>query len=126
MGRVQVAGTIVLIAVGVVLSDRALSQSEDVHSVQALYEECTSHQVLMQGICAGYIQGVADAMSASYSVLKAKGLDFNLGYCAGADVTTEQLIRVFKNWHDQNPKFWHMPKELGVIGALQESWPCTH
>lgn len=104
----------------------ALGQSADVHSVQALFEECTSDQVAMQGICAGYIQGVADTMIASDTVLKAKGFDFNLGFCPGQDVTTEQLIQVFKNWYNQNPKSWHIPKELGVIGALQASWPCKH
>lgn len=88
-----------ILALCFVLLGRALSQSEDVHSIQALYEECTSDQVVMQGICAGYIQGVADTMDASYSVVKAKGFDFHLGYCAGPDVTTEQLIQVFKNWY---------------------------
>jgi hypothetical protein len=98
---------------------------EQPNTIHGLYLQCTSTTVVAPvAYCTGYLEGVAASMMAADSVLVAKGLHYNLGWCGDAHVTNEQLIQAFKNWHDKHPQFWDKPKVLGVTAALQETWPC--
>jgi hypothetical protein len=95
------------------------------YTIHDLYMQCTSTDLAVsRAYCAGYIDGVGNAMTAAETITAGKNL--NLGWCAEPGVTTEQAVQVFKNWHDKHPEFWNKPKELGVIAALQESWPCKN
>lgn len=36
-----------------------------------------------------------------------------------------QIIRIFLNWADRNPKNWDAPGPIGFALALEEAYPCN-
>jgi Rap1a immunity proteins len=101
----------------------ARAESEQ-FTIQYLYEKCTSNLTADLGYCAGYISGVAGSMQMAASALKLQEVHLNLGWCSATTVSAGQMIQAFKNWHDKNPKLWGENQTLGVIGTIQENWPC--
>jgi len=95
------------------------------NTIQYLYEQCTSPAAVANAYCAGYISGVAGSMLMASNASKLSATHLNLGWCSDSTVTVGQMMQAFKNWHDKHPTIWGKDQALGVIGAMQETWPCS-
>jgi hypothetical protein len=52
--------------------------------------------------------------------------EMNLGFVANtAGVTYGAAVQAFLNWAKDNPAKWGSVPEIGVITAIQETFPCN-
>ena len=45
--------------------------------------------------------------------------------CTPDRITNAQIVRIFLNWADKNPKKWDAPGPIGFALALEEAYPCN-
>lgn len=66
--------------------------------------------------CLGFTAGVANAMFLSSGDIKA---------CPGDHLISHGAIqRAFIEWADLHPEHWGMSSLVGVVLAVQATWPC--
>ena len=54
-----------------------------------------------------------------------KTLDRALFLCADPLPTFGAIIQAFVKWAENHPEAWSgAPRQLGVMAALQKTWPC--
>lgn len=70
------------------------------------------------GYCIGVVSGVGKILYVSAD------LDTPLRSCTKDQVTNSQMIQIFMNWADKNPKHWQEPDFYGVAQALMDAYPC--
>ena len=93
--------------------------------VQQLYGECKDTDV-EEVFCIGYITGLAEQMRTNGFLLKQTGQEdarHRLSICT--DASYGAMIQAFVRWAENHPEDWGMPRQLGVMYALRETWPCT-
>jgi hypothetical protein len=117
------ASILILITQWAIIGSVKAAETEQ-NTIQYLYEKCASTEPIDNAYCAGYISGVAGSMLMASNVMKLHDAHFNLGWCSESTVTVAQMMQAFKNWHDKHPTIWGKDQALGVIGAMQETWPC--
>jgi hypothetical protein len=64
--------------------------------------------------CAGFVTG------ATNGALIMGGAPF----CVKSPLTTEQMMRIYLKWADQNPEQWQMPPAATVLRAFVVYFPC--
>lgn len=121
MKAVNVAASILLASLA---SSNAIAE-EDSSSARWLAQECRvaarvidaefrnadTISALSFGLCAGYVSGVIEA---NPHIVK----------CVPNNSTTEQHIRVFNKWADNNPELLHLPRVLGLGHAIASAYNC--
>jgi hypothetical protein len=100
-------------------------------SVEKLYGVCKSPNPNIMFRCATYIQGFGTMMyivgqASAESGLTPDKRDTLKAYalCHQETVPVADMIRVFLNWTERNPKEWQENGEIGVLASLREAWPC--
>lgn len=73
-------------------------------------EKCTDDDMLDFGICAGYIEGVSDAVHETL--------------CIPTDVERGQIVNTTIKWMDENPNLLHHDADAVVLSALRAGFPC--
>lgn len=68
-----------------------------------------------EGVCYGYVMGVADLFSWINPELKT---------CIPSTVTVKQLVSIVKKKLKENPERLHVGADLLVMGWLLETFPC--
>jgi hypothetical protein len=98
-------------------------------TVHQLAEYCMSDPYGARGgFCLGFISSVMEMLSFTNHIAMGKykskeGLGLDI--CASdTKVTMEQIEHIFILWHNNNPKFWNDDAAVGVVIALQTTWPC--
>lgn len=94
-------------------------------TVRTLLVTCQAKLTAQRGWCAGYISGIADAMTET-------GFGINTSFprpedsiCPHSeDTDTTIVIPIFLNWAEHHPEQWDFPANDGVARALQTKWPC--
>jgi len=111
------------------LDERALEQlllevgpleadDNDVNA-QSLFNHCSNGAVDSQAFCAGYALGFSDGFST--------GSKFDLDLCVAEQVrSADQIIKAYDNFIQDHPEHWKKPRELVMLSALLESFPCGH
>lgn len=122
--RTQLAFAAAIVASQCVCAANA-AEPQDFQTVHGLYRMCTDSGQAQQSYCLGFVAGVAGAMHASTAFLESRGVQENTNWCEADKVTHEQKVQAFKKWHDQHPERWQDAPALGVISALQATWPCA-
>jgi hypothetical protein len=64
---------------------------------------------IRQGVCLGWVGGL---------------FNLSLGFCAPADATVEQAVRVVTGYLDARPSRLHEGFTMLVLEALNAAWPC--
>jgi hypothetical protein len=114
-----------LIAPCTVAITQAAAPVPDTSTVHGLYKACTDPPPgALQLYCIGYIGGVADMMMVAKADANKTHSPSGLAYCSEAPITREQTIQAFKNFHDQHPEYWNLQSIVGIMVALQQTWPC--
>jgi hypothetical protein len=72
---------------------------------------------ITEGVCIGYIEGVADVLSSGTVLHGFKA-------CFPVDLITGQLLDVVKNWIERNPEKLHYSAPGLVASALSSAFPC--
>ena len=75
-----------------------------------LKAECNTDKFIGQGICMGYITGVADSQA--------------IHICAPGGVTLGQYESIVKKYLDENPAQLHKDADVLVLTALKHAFPC--
>jgi hypothetical protein len=95
---------------------------EEKHDVQKLHEMCKLPPgETKAAICLGFISGVAEMMRLM-SFSRYKEVRGAFGQCSEASYGA--AMQAFMNWADKHPERWSKPMVVGVIEALNETWPC--
>jgi hypothetical protein len=98
----------------------------EARTVQQLYDDCKQEGsgAGTAFFCLGYIGGVADTMN----LLEVKPKDGAArnpnAMCAGGRYTYGATRQAFMNWAPKHPELWTKYMLVGVVLALQETWPC--
>jgi hypothetical protein len=100
--------------------------AEDKQDVQQLYGQCKNIGDIDQMFCSGYIAGVTEQMTANGFMLNKndKTLDRSLFLCAPPSTTLGAMVQAFVKWAENYPQGWGFPRQIGVMTALQKTWPC--
>lgn len=72
---------------------------------------------ITEGVCIGYIEGIADVLSSGTAVNGFRG-------CFPNDLMTGQAYDVVKTWLAQNPEKLHYSAPGLVAAALASAFPC--
>jgi Rap1a immunity proteins len=124
--RYRIAAALLLIDLAMALASTSLAAdgtSSDVDpamTVQALYTKCMSNAALDQMFCAGFFTAALD----DATVMGASASTQAYGMCPKTSVTVGAAAQAFKNWAQKHPEYWSQVRYLGVLLALQETWPC--
>jgi len=78
----------------------------------ALKADCESTNLGLQGLCLGYVMGVADALA------KQK-------ICTPSSVTAGQLESITKKYLNEFPERLHYSADSLVADALNKAFPCS-
>ncbi len=46
-------------------------------------------------------------------------------FCVKNPLTTEQMVRIYLKWADQNPEHWQLPRAATVLRAFVVYYPCS-
>jgi hypothetical protein len=101
-------------------------KAEKVYTVQELYEECKSENVF----CAGFVEGVMGVMgmvgglAANAKTAEDRQLMLGMAVCTHGHTTLGDAVQAFENWVPKHPKHGSDDGLLGVMMAIQETWPC--
>ena len=105
---------------------RALAQS-----TEALLQVCRAPDSASQGVCLGYITGVADMMIYNAAAVKSGAMGavrsqwlMAMSLCSASPPSRGSMQQVFVNWARANPKQWTLDEGVGVAIALKDAWPC--
>ena len=85
-----------------------------------LYSDCHGKTLVDQGICLGYVTGVADLLGA----LTGMGWSLGIRVCIPSQVSAQQVIDVVKQHLEKNPSLRHYSATSLITQALSEAWPC--
>ena len=69
----------------------------------------------MDGVCLGYISGIADVMSSNA---------VNGFRACSSSVPLGQLVLVTKKWFGAHPEILHYPADGLIAAAMEEAFPC--
>jgi len=79
-------------------------------------------------MCAGYVGGFLDGQAfrtlSSGTVTKGSEVNPYLGYCFGPNVTTGQLVLVFKKYLIAHPETLDHPPSVLLNDALKKGFRC--
>lgn len=107
----------------------ASSALAETRNVQDLHRQCTKAVATAEQIfCVAFISGVAEQMIANGQVLDQVKNDDDrvlmlfLSACTKASFGA--MIQAFIKWAENHPDKWDTPRQLGVMAALRETWPC--
>lgn len=78
-----------------------------------------SENLLLVGLCVGYIEGLLAGHSAG-----TYGVPENRKFCLPAGVTTDQIARLLARRMEANPQLEHLERLPFVMGSLVDAWPC--
>lgn len=99
-----------------------------------LYRQCKSPSPAQQNSCAAYVLGMADIMSSIGGVYANSKTEEErtffkqlaiAGMC-GPPVSAGMLRQAFIDWVEAHPNERKTSMAVGVMSALQETWPCNH
>jgi hypothetical protein len=79
--------------------------------------DCDSKVSFSNGLCDGYIVGVADTMAGGDTINGFRA-------CFPSDVTAKQVLDVARQYLDQNPAQRHSTAVGLLAKALEEAFPC--
>ena len=65
--------------------------------------------------CAGFVTGVTNGVLAMGAA----------PFCVKNPLTTEQMVRIYLKWADQNPEHWQLPRAATVLRAFVVYYPCS-
>jgi hypothetical protein len=71
------------------------------------------------GICIGFLEGWLDSISLIELTLNKKIV------CIPSNVIMSQVQKIYLKWAEKNPEKLHQAAAIGLMGALQEAFPCT-
>jgi hypothetical protein len=121
--------------VAIVLGATPLRSAESKLNVQDLYRQCTKPALdAERTFCVAFISGIAEQMIATgfgFRQRRAEGgfLDRDdrnivsfLSACTRASFGA--MVQAFVNWAEKHPEKWSTSRQLGVMMALRETWPC--
>ena len=107
-----------VLATGLLVSSGAWATSINGNQ---LLQECKGSSGFEQGVCAGFVGGVADALDGPE-----KGFGENQ-FCTsieGMGITNGQIRDVVVKWLNNNPSERHYSGWSVVVAALSEAFPC--
>lgn len=87
-------------------------------SVQDMIQQCQQDDPKFLH-CVGMGSGVSVMM-----MLNSKTVG-SYRFCSSRGLSNGQIIRIFLNWADRNPKDWDAPGPIGFALALGEAYPCN-
>ena len=96
-------------------------------SIQKLIWECNGPPGSPAAtFCSGYVAGVSETMTVNGEAVQQQSIAVkNIPTLCGSNKATfKELVQVFKNWAQAHPENWSKPAIVGVMLALQGSWPC--
>ena len=106
-----------IVATTVIFASPVWSAGVTFLDVNKLHSFCNSGKTnMMNGVCAGYIIGVADSLST--------GAIQGFNACIPQGPTVEQLRDVVTEWLRGNPANRHYSGEVVVAWALSAAFPC--
>lgn len=101
---------------------------ERTQTVQALYDDCTSSNLVRQDFCNGVAHGVGTVMTMlsrdADKAQTAEDRQLILRYAACGYWTVGAAVQAFKNWAAKHPERWSDSGQVGVMIAIHETWPC--
>jgi hypothetical protein len=103
-----------VMALSCLVVGKAFAQRDDPTSFltgNKLLEACLSGELVNQGICLGYVQGVADA--------------FNKVACLPEGVTARQISDTLVRFLREHPELRHYSASSLAKAALTENFPCN-
>ena len=120
-----------LIAAMLCGASAAMAQAPDLGTTQRLYEQCKDpSRSTEETYCLGYLAGVSDMLSLLAQAAQdttvapeARAVLKPMGFCADS-FTGAQIRQVFLNWAAKNPTKWQEARNVSVMIALEEAWPC--
>ena len=78
--------------------------------------------------CIGFVAGIGATMSLTGSWLmtepELKARDPGISICYTGILSPGAMIQAFRNWAEKHPESWGARDALGVMHALNETWPC--
>jgi hypothetical protein len=83
-----------------------------------VYTHCRSGDNFSDGICMGYIQGVADALNGPERGMRGRH------FCIPEQATYGQIKAVVIKWFEANPQLLHYAAFGLVANALSKAFPC--
>jgi Rap1a immunity proteins len=98
----------------------------DKDDVQELYRQCKNTGAREELFCLGFIAGVTEQLMANTIMINKndKTLDRSLFLCADPIPTFGAITQAFVKWAENHPESWSIPRQLGVMIAIQKAWPC--
>jgi hypothetical protein len=109
------------------------AEDADAHSANAIVPGCRDYvaqanrRLLLQGICAGIVEGIS-FMGAMVQVAKKEVpqgfIREQLCLNVPDEVTSEQVVRVAVAYIDARPARMHEPFPTLALEALRAAWPC--
>jgi hypothetical protein len=84
----------------------------------SLLSKCSGTDYYSEGICDGYIRGVADAFEAAANFFKP------FKSCVPNGITQKQLVDVAVKFLKDNPQERHTSSAAQVFVAMNKAWPC--
>ncbi len=77
------------------------------------------------GICAGYLLGIDDINSYSFTSMKFTH-DASPRYCPPKNSNFSQIARIIVKYLKNNPEKLHLPAVTLALTALHDAWPCEN
>jgi hypothetical protein len=112
------------------------ASQESRKDVQSLHRMCKASGANVElSFCLGFISGVAEQMILTgqlASLLRKDGgladererkLLLAISSCSGK-ASFGAMVQAFTNWAEKHPEEWTSSRQLGVMKALSETWPC--
>jgi hypothetical protein len=88
------------------------ANAADIVTGNSLSEYCNSKSYFSQGMCIGFISGAANVYTYADSL------------CVPKNVTYGQIANIVEKYLNENPKSTHLPGELLVAMALEDTFSC--
>jgi hypothetical protein len=115
-----------LIAQCITVSSALAKEKQD---VQQLLRQCTKPVATEEQVfCVAFISGVAEQMITNGFTLdrftdnEVRREMLFLSACTKASFGA--MVQAFVKWAESHPEQWGTPRQLGVMAALRETWPC--
>tara|TARA_B100000315_G_C14172064_1_gene404998 strand:+ start:192 stop:548 length:357 start_codon:yes stop_codon:yes gene_type:complete len=114
----------ILVIVGLLISGSAMAQSSRTASIQHFLMQCldmpnTPTGAYDYGVCDGKISAVR------FMANNVQNSANRTSSCVPKSITNGQIKQVFIVWARANPKFWHLPIEIGILTAMNNAWRCN-
>lgn len=96
-------------------------------NVQAQLNECKDTESGLYAVCLGEIAGISSVMLLNAGILKGAGIGKTkvpVMCTVGQSPSYGAMIQVFINWAERHPEHWDMSPQIGIMLALEDTWPC--